>query len=99
MDTAQKTPSRGFAENSRKSLIGEAEAWSAWELEAEIAQSSADLTAARLLEGVARRRHQKEKLPETEATYEGRRSEAERLRRRLERLLKEIDRRSGLHPR
>lgn len=50
MDTTQKTPNRGFAENSHKSLIGEVEAWNTWEVEAEIVQSSADLAAARILE-------------------------------------------------
>lgn len=104
MDTTQKTPNREVAENSHKSLIGEVEACSTWELEAEIAQSSADLTAARILEAAARRRHQKEKRPETEAAYEGRRAEAERLRHRRERLLeefdrRELDRRDGSRPR
>ncbi len=81
MDTTQKTPNREFAEGSHKGLVREAEAWSVRGLDVEIAQSPVDLAAARILEGAAKRRHQKEMMPETEAAYEDRRAETERLRR------------------
>ncbi len=68
--------------------------WSTSELKAEIAQTSCDLNAALALEKAARSRHAREKKPETESAYEGRREETARIRERQFRLSDELARRN-----
>lgn len=69
-------------------------AWGTRELEAEAAQIACDLAAARALERAAGIRNTREKTPESEAAYEGRREETARIRRRRAAILEEIDRRN-----
>lgn len=75
--------------------IGE---WSAQELRAEIVQARMDLIAARRLESAARRRHEEEQMAETEAAYLGRRGEASRIQKTLDRLLEALNRPDGRRP-
>lgn len=72
--------------------------WSAQEFRAEIAQTRMDLIAARRLESAARRRHEEEQMAETEAAYLGRRGEARRLQKTLDRLLEALNRSDGRRP-
>ncbi len=52
--------------------------------------------AARSLERAAKRRHDKEKMLETEVAYEGRRSEVNRIRQRYDRLWEKLHQRHGV---
>ncbi len=61
-------------------------------LEAEMAEVRCDLVAARALERAAETRSAKERTPESEAAYRGRREETARVQRRFASLLEEIAR-------
>jgi hypothetical protein len=62
-------------------------------LEEELSQTSKQLEIFRASERAAFKRHAVENMPETEAAYEGRREEADRLRNWRVRLVKERNRR------
>jgi len=62
-------------------------------LEEELSRLSEQLEVARDLESAAEKRHIDENLLETKRAQEGRREEADRLRERRTRLVKELDRR------
>ena len=63
-------------------------------LEEKLSQTSEQLKIFRALERAAYERHTVENTPETEATYERRREEADLLRDRRARLVKERNRRA-----
>lgn len=81
---------RGLRSVSAEAVV----TWSTQELEAEIAQTSADLISAQQLERAAEKRHAVEKRPETELAYAERHSEVDRIRERLSQLLEKLNRRN-----
>jgi hypothetical protein len=64
-------------------------------LQAELDRTLQELTAACGLERAALERHRRERTPESEAAYLGRRREADRLRELHRRLLEELARVEG----